>query len=117
MSEPHSPNEVRVYAEPTRKDGCGYPAGLAREDVPVEVIREAFHRSGLSMREVARRLRVHPSGVTRILSGRAAWNYQANAGGEIVKYVARDLTMSADRARRYAHALDVDPREWGVKPR
>jgi IS30 family transposase len=81
--------------------------------VPVEAIRRAFHESGLSIRELARRLNVHHSSVGRVVSTqRISPQFKANAAGETVRYEARNLSMNRLRAERYLKAMGYDPKDW-----
>lgn len=102
------------YATPDPDHAAGgYPTGVAREQVPIEVIRKAFHESGLSIRELARRLNIHHSSVGRVVSvQRSAPQLKPNAAGETVRYEVRNLSMNRLRAERYLKAMGFDPKDW-----
>lgn len=111
---PVQPSQSDRYASPDANHTAGgYPTGLAREDVPVELLRKAFHESGLSIRELARRLHVHHSSVGRVVSvQRIAPQLKPNAAGETVRYEARNLSVNRLRAERYLKAMGCDPKDW-----
>jgi DNA-binding transcriptional MocR family regulator len=94
----------------------GYPLGREREAVPIAVLRQAFHESGLSVRELARRLKVHHSTVGRKVRGWTAHQYIENAAGEVVDYGARSISVRHDTAIRYIQAMELDPADYLPRP-
>lgn len=101
-----------VYREPGNETGA--PEGVARRDVPVEVVRLAFHESGLSIAELARRLGLHPSGVGRVVRGHAATFYCDGKDGR-TRYVHRTLSLSRRRAQAYLLAMGYGREETNAR--
>jgi IS30 family transposase len=94
----------------------GYPLGRERREIPIDVVRQAFHESGLGVRELARRLKLHHSGVGRMVRGWKAHQYIENAAGQVVDYNARTISVRRETAERYLRAMGHDPREWLDQP-
>lgn len=95
-----------------QSNAVGYPRGLTREEVPISVVRDAFAQADVSVRELARRLGLHHSGVGRVVRGWKASQYVENADGVRIDYEARNLSMSRERAIDYLRAMDHRPEEW-----
>jgi IS30 family transposase len=93
-------------------DESGYPVGLERREVPITILRQAFHESGLGVRELARRMRLHHSGVGRMVREQKAKQYHPNAAGANVRYEARILSVKRETAERYLRAMGFDPADW-----
>jgi DNA-binding CsgD family transcriptional regulator len=84
------------------------------ELVPLAPFRDAWRASGLTQREVARRLGVDDRRVARLLGGRTQTSVRTLRNGARYRWRGVQQHATYPVAERLCRALDVDPWELGV---